>query len=72
MPNFGQLAGKVKSLVSKHPDTVSKGVDKAEEMTDKKTGGQYNDQVHQAGQWVEGQLGADEAQPGQQDRPPSS
>jgi MT0933-like antitoxin protein len=60
MPSFGKFADKVKGLAGKHPDTVSKAVDKAEELADKKSGGQFGDQIKEAGQWVEGQLGTQE------------
>ena len=60
MSNFGKFADKVKGLAGKHPDTVSKAVEKAKELAEKKSGGQFGDQIKEAGQRVEGYLGAEE------------
>ena len=57
MPNFGKLVDKVKQLAGKHPDQVSKGVDKAEQVADEKTGGKYGSQIREAGDRAEGFLG---------------
>lgn len=70
MPDFGELMNKAKQLASEHPDQVVKGVEKLEEFVDKKTGGQYGNQIESAGHMVENYLGTQEqgqqAQPGQQ------
>jgi hypothetical protein len=63
MPDFGELVNKAKNMASEHPDQVAKGVDKLEELVDKKTGGQYSGQVESAGNAVENFLGTQE--PGQ-------
>jgi antitoxin protein of toxin-antitoxin system len=57
MPNFGKLIEKAKELAGKHPDQVNKGVDKAEQAADQKTGGQHSSQIHEAGDRAEGYLG---------------
>jgi glutathionyl-hydroquinone reductase len=57
MPNFGKLIDKVKELAGQHPDQVNKGVDKAEQAADQKTGGQHSSQIHEAGDRAEGYLG---------------
>jgi MT0933-like antitoxin protein len=57
MPNFGKLIEKAKELAGKHPDQVNKGVDKAEQTADEKTGGKYGSQIHEAGDRAEGYLG---------------
>ena len=58
MPNFEELAQKAKDLAAKHPDQVHKGVEKAEEIAEKKLGGQFGNQVEEAGHLIEGFLGA--------------
>ncbi|HWG01922.1 MAG TPA: antitoxin [Trebonia sp.] len=70
MPDFGKLAKKVKGLAGQHPDTVGKAVEKAEEMGEKKTGGQYDGQIEQAGHWAEGYLGAEDPGAGNKPAPP--
>lgn len=70
MPDFGKLAKKVKDLAGQHPDSVGKGVEKAEQMAEKKTGGQYDGQIEQAGHWVEGYLGADDPNAENKPAPP--
>jgi hypothetical protein len=57
MPNFGDLMEKVKRLAGKHPDQVNKGMDKAGQAVNQKTGGKYESQVQQAGDSAEGYLG---------------
>jgi hypothetical protein len=64
MPDFGELVNKAKNMASEHPDQVATGVDKLEELVDKKTGGQYSDQIESAGNAVENFLGTQE--PGQE------
>jgi hypothetical protein len=66
MPNFGSLIEKVKKLAGKHPDQVNKGMDKAEQAADQKTGGKYDSQIQQAGDRAEGYLGTQgQGTPGQ-------
>ncbi|HEY7263616.1 MAG TPA: antitoxin [Trebonia sp.] len=66
MPNFGGLIEKIKQLAGKHPDQVNKGMDKAEQAADQKTGGKYDSQIQQAGDRAEGYLGTQgQGTPGQ-------
>lgn len=58
MPNFGELINKAKQLAGQHPDQVSKGIEKIEELADKQTGGKYHDQVEGVGHAAENYLGA--------------
>jgi hypothetical protein len=60
MPDFEGLIEKAKDLAGKHPDQVHKGVEKAEEIAEKKLGGQFDGQIEQAGNLVEGFLGVHE------------
>lgn len=57
MPDFKALINKAKDLAGKHPDQVSKGVDKGEEFAENKTGNKYDSQIQKGGDMVEGQLG---------------
>ena len=57
MPNFGGLMDKVKKLAGKHPDQVNKGMDKAEQAANEKTGGKYDSQIQAGEQKVEDYLG---------------
>jgi MT0933-like antitoxin protein len=61
MPDFKGLMNKARGLAGKHQDQVSKGVDKAEEVAEKKLGSNYGDQIHKGGDMVEGALGVNEA-----------
>jgi hypothetical protein len=44
------IVDKVKRLIAKHPDQVKRGLDKAGDMVDKKTGGKYSDKIDTAQQ----------------------
>ena len=57
MPDWGKLVGKAKQLAAKHPDQVSKGVDKVQDVAEQKTGGKYDSLIEQAGDRAEGFLG---------------
>ncbi|MGH3250365.1 MAG: antitoxin [Trebonia sp.] len=57
MPDFGELINKAKDLAGKHQDQVHKGVEKAEELAEKKLGDGSGDKVEKAGDAVEGFLG---------------
>jgi hypothetical protein len=57
MPDFGKLVDKAKQLAGKHPDQVNKGVDKAEQAAEQKTGGKYDSQIQDGGDRAEGYLG---------------
>ena len=54
MPDFFDQA---KKLASEHEDLVDKGLDKANEVADEKTGGRYDDQIDAAQDKLEGFLG---------------
>lgn len=56
MPNFGELINKVKQMAGQHPDQVSKGIDKVEDLADQKTGGKYDSQIHKGGDAAENYL----------------
>ena len=60
MPDFGGLINKVKDLAGKHQDQVHDGVDKAEDLAEKKLGDEHGDQIKQGGDAVEGYLGVNE------------
>jgi antitoxin protein of toxin-antitoxin system len=57
MPSFSELLEKAKQLAGKHPDQANKGVDKAEQVADEKTGGKHESQVKEAGDRAEGYMG---------------
>jgi len=46
-----------KKLASEHEDLVDKGLDKANEMADEKTGGRFGDQIDTAQDKAEDYLG---------------
>jgi MT0933-like antitoxin protein len=60
MPDFGELINKAKDLAGKHQDQVHKGVEKAEELAEKKLGDGSSDKVEKAGDMIEGFLGVHE------------
>jgi hypothetical protein len=60
MPDFEGLINKAKDLAGKHQDQVHDGVEKAEDLAEKKLGGKFGDQIEQGGNAVEGFLGVDE------------
>jgi hypothetical protein len=43
------LLDKAKNLAGKHSDQVKAGIDKAEDLVDKKTKGKYSEQIDSAG-----------------------
>jgi hypothetical protein len=43
------LLDKVKDIAGKHTEQVKAGIDKAEDLADKKTGGKYSGQIDSAG-----------------------
>jgi hypothetical protein len=66
MPNFGKLVDKAKQLAGKHPDQVNKGVDKAENVAQQKTGGKYDSQIQEGADQAKGYLGTQgQGTPGQ-------
>lgn len=54
----GDFVDKAKDMASEHEEAVTDGIDKAAEMADEKTGGEYSDQIDQgagkAKDYVEG------------------
>ncbi len=56
MPDFMDEA---KKLASEHSDLTDKGLDRAEQEAENRTGGKYNDQLQQGEEKVEGYLGVD-------------
>jgi hypothetical protein len=60
MPDFEELMNKAKDLAGEHPDQVHKGVEKGEELVEKKLGGAFGDQIEQGGNLIEGFLGVHE------------
>jgi hypothetical protein len=66
MPDFSKLVDKVKQLAGKHPDQVNKGVDKAENVAQQKTGGKYDSQIQEGADQAKGYLGTQgQGPPGQ-------
>jgi hypothetical protein len=61
MPDFKGLMDKVKGLAGKHPDQVDKGVQKGEDLAEKKVGGNYDGQIKKGGDMVEGTLGVNDS-----------
>ncbi len=62
------MLDKIKSMMKGHEDTAHKGVDKAGDMVDDKTGGKYGSQVDTGQQKINEQLG-NQPMPGE-DHPP--
>ncbi|MCW2893792.1 MAG: hypothetical protein QOG28_1937 [Trebonia sp.] len=62
MPDFKALMNKAKDLAGKHQDQVNKGVDKGEEVAEKKLGKNYDGQIKQGGDVIEGALGVNESE----------
>jgi len=56
MPDFMDQA---KKLAGEHEDLVDKGLDRAEQDAEERTGGKYNDQIKQGEEKAEGFLGVD-------------
>ncbi|WP_405677148.1 antitoxin [Streptomyces sp. NBC_01511] len=66
------MLDKLKGLVKGHEDTVRKGVDKAGDAIDKKTGNKYKSQVDTAQQKLDEQLGSEQRPTPGDNRPPQS
>ncbi len=62
---------KIGDAVDEHKDTIDKGLDKAAEAADKRTGGKYGEQissgVDKSKEFLDG-LSGDEEQPGDQEQ----
>ncbi|MFE7121264.1 antitoxin [Streptomyces sp. NPDC057654] len=52
------MLDKLKGLIKGHEDTARKGVDKAGDAFDQKTGGKYSGQVDSAQQKINDQMGS--------------
>lgn len=50
MPDLGGFADNAKEFAEEHPDQVDKGVEKAGDLADEKTGGRFSDQIQQGEQ----------------------
>lgn len=61
MPDFKALMNKARDLAGKHQDQVDKGVDKGEEVAEKKLGKNFDGPIKQGGDLIEGALGDNEA-----------
>ncbi len=57
MVNIGGLFEKAKQAMQSNPDKVRDGLDKVEDLIDKKTGGQYKDKITQGADALEDALG---------------
>ncbi|GAA3764070.1 antitoxin [Streptomyces tremellae] len=53
------MLDKLKGMMKGHEDTTRKGVDKAGDAVDKKTGNKYESQVDSAQKKMDGQIGND-------------
>ncbi len=66
---FKDLVKKGQDEAATHKDQVHKAVVKAEEAADRQTGGQYHDQIlnagHKADDYVDGLKASEETPPGQ-------
>jgi hypothetical protein len=63
---FDELKDKAMGLAKDHPDQVDKGIDKAGEFADQKTGGQHSDQIKQGADKVKQAFGGDQQNGDQQ------
>ncbi|MFX4272090.1 antitoxin [Propionibacteriaceae bacterium Y1685] len=62
---MSELFNKGKDLAGEHSEQVSQGIDKGQDFVNEKTGGKYEEQVTQGGDFIEGQLGTGEGQQGE-------
>lgn len=68
MPDFRKFVDKAKEFVGQHPDQADKGMEKAGEAADEKTGGRYSEQIQQGEQRARDYMGTggqSGGQPGQ-------
>lgn len=66
------MLDKLKGMMKGHEDTVRKGVDKAGDAVDKKTGNKYQGHVDTAQEKLNEQLGSQQRPTPGDDRPPQS
>ena len=57
MPDHGEFEDKAKEFAGEHPDQVDKGMEKAGDFADQKTGGRFGNQVQEGEQRAEDYLG---------------
>ncbi|GAA3635882.1 antitoxin [Streptomyces verrucosisporus] len=62
MGKLGDMANKAKKMAKRHPDQADKGVDRAEQTIDERTGGKYDTQTDKASESVRRSYGNDEDQ----------
>ncbi len=53
MDDINKVTHKAQELAEKHPDQVKKALERAEEMLDVKSGGNYTKEIHAAGDKAE-------------------
>ena len=57
MPDLVEFEDKAKEFAGEHPDQVDKGMEKAGDFADQKTGGRFGNQVQEGEQQAEDYLG---------------
>ncbi|CAL9348825.1 MULTISPECIES: antitoxin [Streptomyces] len=62
MGKLGDMANKAKKMAKGHPDKADKGVDRAEQTIDERTGDKYDAQTDKAAESVRRSYGNDEDQ----------
>ncbi|MFH0245635.1 antitoxin [Streptomyces sp. HK10] len=62
MGKLGDMANKAKKMAKRHPDQADKGVDRADQTTDERTGGKYDAQTDKSAESVRRAYGNDEDQ----------
>jgi len=62
MPDFKGLMNKARDLAGKHQDQVDKGVQKGEDLAEKKLGNDHDSQIQKGGDMVEGALGVNDTE----------
>jgi hypothetical protein len=60
MGKLGDMANKAKKMAKGHPDQADKGVDRAEQTIDERTGDKYDTQTDKAAESVRRSYGSDE------------
>ncbi|MDG9700703.1 antitoxin [Streptomyces sp. DH37] len=60
MGKLGDMANKAKKMAKGHPDQADKGVDRAEQTIDERTGDKYDTQTDKAAESVRRSYGNDE------------
>jgi hypothetical protein len=60
MEDHMSIIDKVKGLLGQHSDKAEKGINKAGDVIDEKTGGKYSDKIDSAQEKAKGMLGGQE------------